>query len=281
MPRQGRKPAARRRTREEDAQMALKAVLLDLGGVVYQGGDALPGAVEAISRLREAGLALRFLTNTTRKPKRQVLEKLRGLGVEAETEELFTPAMAARARLEREGLGAHLLAKAALEEDFEGLLADNGNGAGGALVVADAGDDFTFEALNEAFRVLMDDGEAPFLALAKNRRFMDDDGRPSMDAGAFVAALEYASEREAEVLGKPAEGFFRAALESIGAEPAEAAMVGDDAEADVGGAMAAGLTGVLVRTGKYRDGDEDSLEPRPDRVADDLAAAVDWLLKQM
>ena len=106
-------------------------------------------------------------------------------------------------------------------------------------------------------------------------------GHRPMDAGAFVRALEYASGTEALVLGKPARGFFEAAAASMGCALADVAMVGDDAEADVAGALAAGAgLGVLVRTGKYRDGDERRFRPGPSAVAADLAAAVEWLLQQ-
>ena len=119
-----------------------------------------------------------------------------------------------------------------------------------------------------------------FYALAKNRSFQDDDGERSLDTGAFVAALEYATQREATVLGKPAAAFFHAAVESLGCQPEQTVMVGDDVEADVGGAMDAGLKGVLVRTGKYQDGDEEAISPPPDHVAADLAAAADWILRE-
>ena len=100
----------------------------------------------------------------------------------------------------------------------------------------------------------------------------------AVGAGAFVAALEYATQREATVLGKPAEAFFHVAVESLGCTPEETVMVGDDVEADVGGAKEASVAGVLVRTGKYQEGDEDKISPPPDHVAADLAAATDWIL---
>lgn len=251
---------------------AAKGVLLDLGGVVYVGGEPLPGAREAIGRLKEAGLPLRYLTNTTRKPRRLLLEMLEEMELPVAEEELFMPAIAARTLLQRNGLSAHLLVHPALEEDFAGLE----GGKGKALVVGDAAEGFTYQAMNEAFRVL--EGGAAFYALAKNRSFQDDDGERSLDTGAFVAALEYASRKKATVLGKPAAAFFHAAVESLGCAPEEAAMVGDDVEADVGGAMRAGLKGVLVRTGKYQEGDEEAISPPPDHVAEDLAAAAGWIL---
>lgn len=252
----------------------VKGVLLDLGGVVYVGDAVLPGALEALDRLREAGLALRYLTNTTRSPRRKLLAKLHALGVSAEAEELFMPAIAARRYLEAQGLSPHLLVHPALEEDFAGLP----EGQARAVVIGDAGEGFTYAALNAAFRAL--EQGAAFLALARNRSFQDDDGARSLDAGAFVAALEFASQREAKLFGKPAADFFAAAVASLGCAPGEAAMVGDDVESDVAGALAAGLHGVLVRTGKYRDGDEEAIDPPPSAVVDDLAAAVDWILER-
>lgn len=249
-----------------------KGILLDLGGVVYIGDEPLPGAVEAIHRLREAGLAVRFLTNTTRNSHRRVLEKLRGMDLDVGDEELFTPALAARRIIEDRRLTPHLLVDPRLEEDFAGLP----QGVHPALIVGDAGDGFSYDALNKAFRQLSHDAE--FLALANNRSFRDADGELSLDAGPFVAALSFASRREPLVLGKPSPDFFHAALASMDCKAGQAAMVGDDAENDVGGAMAAGLTGVLVRTGKYQPGAESEIDPAPDYVADDLAGAVEWLL---
>jgi HAD superfamily hydrolase (TIGR01458 family) len=252
----------------------IEGVLLDLGGVVYVGDGPLPGALEALDRLRAAGLSLRYITNTTRTPKRAMLDKLRRLGVPAEAGDLFMPALAARHHLEARGLSPALLIHPALEEDFEGLPAKGRN----AVVIGDAAQGFTYPALNAAFRAI--EAGAEFLALARNRSFQDDDGSLSLDAGPFVAALEYASGRKATLFGKPSRAFFEAALGSLGC-PAEAAvMVGDDVESDIAGAMAAGLAGLLVRTGKYRLGDEARITPPPSAVLADLSEAVDWILKR-
>lgn len=253
----------------------LKAVLLDLGGVVYVGRDPLPGAIDAIERLRARGLALRFLTNTTRSSRRMLLDKLRSMGLSIGPDELFVPASAVRQHLEAKKLAAHLLIHPNLQEDFEGL----SDGSPGAVVIGDAGEGFTYQALNAAFRVL--NSGAEFLALARNKSFRDEDNELSLDAGAFVTALEYSTGLTATVFGKPSEAFFSAALESAGCRADEAVMVGDDVEADVGGAMAAGLDGILVRTGKYRPGDEKKITPGPSYVADDLSAAADWILSRM
>lgn len=253
----------------------IRGVLLDVGGVVYVGSEPLPGAVEAVRRLKDAGLAIRYLTNTTRTPRRGVFGKLHGFGLEVGEEELFMPAIAARHYLEARALTPHLLVHPALEEDFASVP----DGKAEAVVIGDAADGFTFAALNACFRKL--EQGAAFLALAKNRTFQDADGALSLDVGAFVTALEYASGKTAIVLGKPSPDFFAAALEDLDLTPAEAVMIGDDAEADVAGAMACGLAGILVRTGKYRSGDEASIRPPATVVVDNLAAATDWLLKTL
>ncbi|OCC22593.1 hydrolase [Croceicoccus estronivorus] len=254
--------------------MQLEGVLLDIGGVVYIGDRPLPGAVDAIGRLRDAGIAIRFLTNSTRSPHRVLLRKLRDIGVDVAAEELFTPALAARRLIEEEGLAPHLLIHPSLEEDFAGLP----SGDREAVIVGDAGEGFSYAALNAAFRAL--DRGAAFLALANNRSFRDVDGELSLDAGPFVAALAFASRREPIVLGKPAPNFFESALASMACPAGAAVMIGDDVESDVIGAMKCGLSGVLVRTGKYREGAERDAGLPPDAVADDLAAAVDWLLQR-
>jgi HAD superfamily hydrolase (TIGR01458 family) len=252
----------------------IKGVLMDLGGVVYVGSAALPGAVEALARLKAEGLALRYITNTTRRSRQALVKMLADMGLSVAPEEIFMPAVAARRYLEARGLAAELLVHPNLEEDFAGLA----EGKGRAVVIGDAGEGFSYVALNRAFRSLAEGAE--FIALANNRSFRDADGELSLDAGPFVAALTFATGREPLILGKPAAGFFGAALESMACRPDQAVMIGDDAENDVAGAMVLGMPGVLVRTGKYRPGDEDTVEPAPTVVLDDLPAAVRWILER-
>jgi HAD superfamily hydrolase (TIGR01458 family) len=209
----------------------IRGVLLDLAGVVYEGDHVLPGAIDAIARLHEAGLPLRFVTNTTTKTKAALLARLKKLGLEITGDELFTPGQAARAWLTAHDASPVLL----VHPNLEGEFADLPHGATRAVVIGDAGEAFTYANLNHAFRALVDG--ATLLALAKNRTFKGDDGLLTLDAGAFVAALEYSSGLEAIVLGKPSPDFYAGALASMDCSPQDAVMVGDDAEADVAGAL--------------------------------------------
>jgi HAD superfamily hydrolase (TIGR01458 family) len=168
------------------------------------------------------------------------------------------------------GLAPHYLVHPDLAEDM-----GPSDLAPTAVVMGDAGPYFTFERLNAAFRLLMDG--LPLIAMARNRYFKEADGL-TLDLGAFVAALEFAAGVRAEIVGKPAAAFFHGALAELGVAPAEAVLIGDDVADDIGGAQDAGIAGILVRTGKYRAGDEDEARVRPAAVADDFAAAVDLLL---
>ncbi|PWJ80990.1 HAD superfamily hydrolase (TIGR01458 family) [Pseudaminobacter salicylatoxidans] len=251
----------------------INGVLLDLSGVLYDGGSPIQQAAASVRRLRDAGLPLRFVSNTTRSAKSEILVRLGRLGIKVGADELFTPVQAARDWLKTHDCSAHLLIHPELEPDFRDLP----SGSGIAVVIGDAADAFDYASLNAAFRLLSDG--AAFLALADNRVFKDADGKLSLDAGPFVRALEFACGRKATVLGKPAREFFLSALASMDCPPGAAVMVGDDAESDVAGAMRAGFSvALLVRTGKYRDGDETRFEPQPTGVVEDIAAAADWIL---
>lgn len=253
--------------------MMLRAVLLDLDGVLYVGDAAVPGAADALKRLRDSDLKLRFVTNTTTHTRAATAAKLRCLGVELEDEELITPAaLAVRLCLQRGLMRVALVMHEEVKADLSAL--EESDHDVDAVIVGDLGAEFAFEPLNAAFRLIM--AGAELVALQKNRYWMTPGGL-SLDAGAFVAALEFASEREALVVGKPSPVFFQEALATTGATPPQAVMVGDDVESDVGGAQRAGLHGVLVRTGKYREDRVRVSGIVPDALVDSIADIPDLL----
>lgn len=244
-----------------------KGVLLDVSGVLEIGGEAVPGATDAVQRLRDAGLPIRLVSNTSRKTAATMLDQLAGLGFSVRQDELLTAPLAARALLEKRGLSPFLLVHPDLEPEFAGMAGED------AVLVGDAGEAFTHARLDAAFRLLMDG--KPLFATGVNRYFRD--GRQlSLDAGPFVRTLEYAANTRATITGKPAAAFFEAAADSIGVQVGELVMVGDDAENDVLGAREAGLDGLLVRTGKFSAGDEQRVGP--ENTVADIAAAVEKIL---
>jgi HAD superfamily hydrolase (TIGR01458 family) len=159
-----------------------------------------------------------------------------------------------------------------VKHDFAGL-EEAGEGAQ-AVIVGDLGSAFGYDVLNHAFRCVMEGAE--LIALQKNRYWLRADGL-SLDVGPFVAALEYATGREAYVVGKPARGFFEQILEDLRVEAAAAAMVGDDIESDIGGALNAGLQAILVRTGKYREERVAESGIQPTAVVDSIADVPELL----
>jgi HAD superfamily hydrolase (TIGR01458 family) len=226
----------------------LRALLIDLDGVLYVEDATIAGAREAVQRMRADGLELRFVTNTTSRSRSRTLDKLRRLGFDVADEELVTPAALAVAHCAQRGHGrAALLMNDEVKRDFAAL--EESDDAE-AVIVGDLGDAFAYDVLNRAFRQIMDGAE--LIALQKNRYWLRGDGL-SLDVGPFVAALEYATGRDAYVVGKPARGFFEEILRGLEVDATVAAMVGDDIESDIGGALRAGLAGILVRTGKYRE----------------------------
>ncbi len=252
----------------DGALAGLRGLLVDLDGVLYVEDEPIPGAVGAVGELRERQLGLRFVTNTTARSKRQTLERLGRLGFDVGKDELVTPAALARRHCDEAGhRRVALVMNEDVKEDFEGLT--EAADAADAVIMGDLGEAFGFDVLNLAFRLVMDGAE--LIALQKNRFWMTPDGL-SLDAGPFVAAVEYGSGREALVVGKPSAAFFQIVLADLGLEPGDAAMVGDDVETDVGGAIAHGLAGILVRTGKYRQDFVRESGVQPTATVDSIAA---------
>lgn len=247
------------------------ALLLDIDGTLYMGDEAVPGAPAAVRALAARGIPIRYLTNTTRFSRRELAGRLRALGFPAGDEELFTAPVAAAAWLERAGLRrVALYVPDSTLEDFAAfeLAAE----APDAVVVGDLGEAWDFRRLNAAFRQLL--GGARLVALQRNRYWRTPDGL-TIDAGAFVAALEYAASVEAVVVGKPSAEFFRLAAASLPDCAAPALVVGDDVETDIAGAHAAGLPSVLVRTGKFRPESLEAARVKPDLVLDSAARLED------
>ena len=253
--------------------MMVRGVLLDLEGVLYQGDEPIDGARGAVVALGEAGLGLRFLTNTTTKPRSDIRARMTAMGFAVAIDDMFSPAMAAGRYLEQAGVARiHLAAPDGLAEDFSGfaLVDDEPE----AVVIGDLYTGFSWQRLNRLFQMVL--GGARIVALHKNRFCRRAEGL-SLDVGPFVAALEYAAGTDAAIMGKPSPEFFRMALESLRLAPGEVVMVGDDIEADIGGAHDAGLRAIQVETGKYSPRDREHMVVTPDvRIASiaDLPALI-------
>ena len=231
----------------------IRALLLDLDGTLYGESGPVAGAVDALATLRRRGVPFRCVTNTTRRSRRLLAERLAGYGFDIRPDEIVTAVMAAVALLRERGTRrvAPYVAEATLEDLAE---FDLSSGDPQTVLVGDLGDAWDFATLNDAFLHLV--GGADLVALQRDR-YWQKGATLALDAGPFVAALEYASGKTAAVAGKPTASFYRAALESLRTDgvdtPEGVVMVGDDLWGDIDGAQRAGLQAWLVLTGKYRD----------------------------
>ena len=250
------------------------AILVDIDGVLYVGDEPVAGAREALERLRSIA-GVRLVTNTTSRSRGEVLAALRRLGFQVEPGELLTPSALAVGYCRDRGMErVALLVPESAREDLVGLT-DVGSGErADAVILGDLGEGFTPGVLNLALGQILDG--AQLIALQHNRVYRSKDGIV-LDVGAYAAALEYASGRDSVVIGKPAPAFFAAALADLGADAAGAVMIGDDVEADVGGAIDAGLAGILMRTGKYREDVVARSGVRPTATVDSIADVSDLL----
>jgi HAD superfamily hydrolase (TIGR01458 family) len=246
---------------------SVRALLIDLDGVLYVEEEPIAGAVQAVERLRGGGLPLRFVTNTTAHSRDSTLEKLARLGLPVESGELVTPAaLAVQHCRERGHERVALIMNEEVKRDFADL--EETAGRVDAVIIGDLGPAFGYDVLNDAFQQVMDGAE--LIALQKNRYWMRADGL-SLDVGPFVAAIEFATGLDAYVVGKPSRGFFDQVLAEVGVSAKAAAMVGDDIESDIDGALRAGLAAILVRTGKYREDRVRESGVRPTWVVDSIA----------
>lgn len=255
----------------------MRGVLLDLDGVLYVDDEPVPGAAGVVDWLSREGVPYRYLTNTTSRPRRAIADKLTAMGITASTDRILTPAVAAVAWLRRHDIDRPaLFVPDATAAEFAGSdpLPDDADRGAGAVVVGDLGSGWDFATLNRAFRLLMSDAAPPLIALGMTRYWRAEDGL-RMDAGPYVRALEYAAGRAAVVLGKPDAAFYGSAVQNLGLGPGQVVMVGDDVHTDVEGAQRAGLTGVLVRTGKFSPSDLTG-DVSPDAVIDSIADLPQW-----
>jgi HAD superfamily hydrolase (TIGR01458 family) len=244
-----------------------RGVLLDLDGTLWDDERLIAGAAETVARLRDATFGVRFCTNITRLPRRALAERLRAAGIAAAVDEVISAPAAAATWLRAEGVRrVALCLPDATREDFAGFTVVDDEPD--AVVVGDLGAEWTFDRLNRAFRWVLDG--ARLVAVQKGRYWKTADGL-TLDAGAFVAALEFATGVTATLTGKPSPTFFAAAARSLDLAPGSVLMVGDDVVSDVVGARAAGCAAALVRTGKYRPGDETRDQLRPDLLLDSVA----------
>jgi HAD superfamily hydrolase (TIGR01458 family) len=221
--------------------------------------------VDALRRVREAGLPFVLLTNTTSRSTQQIGRTLSEAGFPVTSNEVLTAPAAAAAYLRehRPGTRCLLLNSGDIAEDLQDVTLTEKDPD--IVLTGGAGPEFDYPTLNRAFGYLQRGAE--LFAMHANLFWRTADGL-ELDTGAFLLGLERAADVRATILGKPAEAFFHTALTSV----AQTIIIGDDVESDVIGGQRHGLTGVLVRTGKFQPDHENGIDgEQPDHVLDSIA----------
>ena len=251
-----------------DALRGVRALLLDLDGVIVVAGQAVPGSVDAIAALERRGVPYRIVTNTSLVSRRTLSRYAAKLGnrIPPERFQSALSASAAFAARTFHGEPLYVLTSEDGRSEFEGqrLLSTEEAAAPGAraaaVIIGDSPEELTHANLNLAFRLVRNG--ARLIGMHRNPWWLTPDG-PTLDSGAYVTGLEFATGVRAQIIGKPAPAFFSIAVEGLRSDVASAArvggrlrrteiaMVGDDIRTDVLAGQRAGLRGVFVLTGKH------------------------------
>ncbi len=230
----------------------VKALFLDISGVLYENGLPIEGAAAVIDQARRCGLTLRFVTNTATRDRQTIRANLYSMGMVAESEELFTAPTAAKNYLKKHQLRPFCLVHQAIQSEFDELEQQDPS----CVLLGDAQEDLNYRSLNRAFQLCH--RGMPLIGIGMNKYFSDGETL-KLDAGPFIKAIEWAADTKAIIMGKPSREFFAEVVASTPFAANQCLMVGDDVAADVRGAADAGLQACLVKTGKYQPGDEEQL----------------------
>ncbi|MCI0503612.1 HAD-IIA family hydrolase [Candidatus Micrarchaeota archaeon] len=255
--------------------LAIKAAVFDLDGTLFLGRTPIPGAIETLRALRDAGTKTLFLTNAGTRTRKGVAEKLVGLGFAAQEREIYCGSyiLAMHIRDKHPGKTVFPVGEPGLSEELEknGIKVD-AHGAGADIVAVCLDRTLTYEKLGKA-HVLLRKG-ALFLATNKDHIFPTEKGTMP-GAGAIVAALEFSSERTPYVVGKPNPMAFELMMAEHGLKGSETLMVGDRLDTDIAFARNCGMKSALVLTGNSKRADIGDL--KPDYVLDSVAQLTEKL----
>lgn len=259
--------------------MDASGVVIDLDGTVYRGDEPVPGAADAVAALRERDLEVLFVTNNpTRRPEGYV-EWLAELGIEATAEELLPAGTVTAEYLadRHAGEDVFVIGSAGLREQ----LRDHGvkpvtEPEGADVVLTSQSFGFDYEDLADGLRAL--DDAAYFYGTDPDLTYPDADGKRYPGSGAITRAVAAVAQREPDLFfGKPSDVMVERAAEALDCPPEACLLVGDGLDTDIAFGERAGMTTVLVLSGRTDRSAVDGASPTPDHVVDSLADAVQFV----
>ena len=251
----------------------IQALLIDLEGVLYSDNKLIYGSEKVLQELRKKELKLRFLTNTTTIPRNKILDKLINYGFDIKEEEIFTPVTATKKFLEKNNIReVFLVTSKELLSEFENYKLTNKNPK--AVIMGDIYKEFNWDILDKIFKLIYKH-DAHLISLHQNK-YCVRKNEISLDLGPFVRAIEYASDKNAILMGKPNKNFFDLVIKDLNTHHENVVMIGDDIKSDIEGGNLAGLKTIQVKTGKYQSSD-DKNNVQPDSRIDDINEVLNLL----
>lgn len=263
--------------------MSVGGVLFDIDGVLVTSWQPIPGAAETLRALAERGVPCSYLTNTTTRTRLEIAAALTAAGMSVRPDEVITAAAltAEYVRANHPGARCLLVNSGDIAEDMPGVdLVDSAvcetstaPEKPDVILLGGAGPQYGHLTLSRVYD-WMTQG-VPVVAMHRSTVWNTADGL-RIDTGMYLIGMEEASGRKAVAVGKPAPAGFEVAAARLGLEPEAMCMVGDDLHNDVLAAQVVGMTGVLVRTGKFRPDTlnrwaADEFAMQPDHVIDSVA----------
>ena len=248
-----------------DTASKFKGVLFDIDGVLEFQGKAYPGAVDLLADLRQKGINIRILTNSTLKSRKACAERLNQLGFYVLEEEVITASWATARYLENlNPKSCWVMLKGKGLDEFRNVRQNSENPE--YIVLGDYRDGFNFENMNKALKFLLEGARLIIMIPEKVDHSL---GGVELTVGAYGQMLEDAAGIKATYIGKPGTYMFDLALSEIAVDPTQVVMIGDRVATDVLGARRAGIKSVLVKTGEFKEGDLEGDE-LPDIIVDSV-----------
>ena len=291
------------------ASKRINGALIDLNGTCHIGDKLIGDCINSLKKLTESNVKYCFVTNNSKTSTAKLITKLSKIGFDIKPHLLVTASSAAANIIKTNKLTPLLLIAPDTVEEFEPyylnqtkVIESKNYSLFDSVFIGLSKPDFVYDKLNVAFHCLHYNKDCKLYAINKAKYFNEpnvqniiipeqngDENEEkqnyvpssinSLATGAFVKGLEFAASRKAAVVGKPSKYFFEDGLNKIGCVFDECVMIGDDVNDDIYGALQHGMKGILVKTGKYLDGDEDSINPKPTATVADIDEAVEWIIK--
>jgi len=251
----------------------VRGILTDIDGTLYFKGFPIPGAIETVSKLREIGIKLVFLTNTDSKAPKTVVKSLHDYGFTINKEEVFTPIIAIKEFLSNySDKKSYLVTTKEVKMEFEDIPQIKGSEKPDFVIISDFHDDWNVNRLNEAFKYVLKGAE--LLGTQGNKYYLDRKGEPVIDTGSFVQMIARAANVVPKIFGKPSVDYFNRALKKINLTSNETIVIGDDIESDIQGAANTGIKGVLVKTGKGQFITQSELPIKPYKIINSFSSIL-------